>query len=50
MGAQGRIAPLAIVPPRQESDDVIQAYKECDNRRADWIQVELELPVRLEGR
>lgn len=39
--------PLAVIPPRLEPlTDVLQAYREFDQRRAGWIKVELQLPVR----
>jgi threonine dehydrogenase-like Zn-dependent dehydrogenase len=41
-----QIDPLAVIPARHEPlTDVMQAYKEFDQRKTGWIKVELELPV-----
>jgi threonine dehydrogenase-like Zn-dependent dehydrogenase len=42
-----QIDPLAVIPARQEPlTEVLQAYKEFDQRKTGWIKVELEVPVR----
>lgn len=42
-----QIDPLEVIPARHEPlTDVLQAYKEFDQRKSGWIKVELELPVK----
>lgn len=44
----GQIDPLMVLPTRKEPlIDVLQAYREYDQRKAGWIKVELELPQRV---